>query len=80
LVVLGASGARPSAGQACSGFLLEWDGMRIVLDLGYGTLPPLLCHVPDGGVDAVVVTHEHADHCVDLHGLFRVRHYGSLAR
>lgn len=75
LVVLGASGSRPTAGQACSGFLLDWDGLRIVLDLGYGTVPQLLSHVPDGGVDAVVVTHEHPDHCVDLHALFRVRHY-----
>lgn len=75
LVVLGASGGRPTAGQACSGFLLDWDGVRIVLDVGYGTLPQLLTHVPDGGVDAVVITHEHPDHCVDLHGLFRVRHY-----
>ncbi len=73
--MLGASGGRPAAGQACSGFLLEWDGVRIVLDLGYATVPQLLTHVPDGGVDAVVVTHEHPDHCVDLHALFRVRHY-----
>lgn len=75
LVVLGASGGHPTAGQASSGFLLEWDGTRIVLDLGYATLPQLLTHVPDGAVDAVIVTHAHPDHCVDLHGLFRVRHY-----
>lgn len=35
LVVLGASGGRPTASQACSGFLIEWDGVRVVLDLGY---------------------------------------------
>jgi ribonuclease BN (tRNA processing enzyme) len=75
LVVLGASGGRPTDRQACSGFLIDWDGVRVVLDLGYATLPQLLRHVPDGGVDAVVVTHEHPDHCVDLHGLYRVRHY-----
>jgi ribonuclease BN (tRNA processing enzyme) len=74
LIVLGASGAQPTAEQGCSGFLLDWDGVRIVLDLGYDTLTELLSHVPDGGVTAVVVTHEHPDHCVDLHGLFRVRH------
>jgi ribonuclease BN (tRNA processing enzyme) len=75
LVVLGSSGARPTAEQGCSGFLLDWDGTRIVLDLGYGTLSRLLAYVPDGAADAVVVTHEHPDHCVDLHGLFRVRRY-----
>lgn len=75
LVVLGASAARPTSEQGCSGYLLEWDGVRIVLDLGYGTVQQLLTHVPDGAVDAVVITHEHPDHCVDLHALFRVRHY-----
>lgn len=34
-MVLGASGGRPAAGPACSGFLLDWDHTRIVLDLGY---------------------------------------------
>jgi ribonuclease BN (tRNA processing enzyme) len=76
---LGATGAYPEAGQACSGFLLEWDGFRAVLDLGYGTLPRLLAHVPAADVDAVVITHEHPDHCIDLHGLFRILHYGSSA-
>ena len=28
------------------------------------------------GVDAIVVTHRHADHAVDLHGLFRARWFG----
>jgi hypothetical protein len=33
--VLGGCGAWPEAGQACSGFLIEYDGFRLVLDLGY---------------------------------------------
>ncbi|WP_309113250.1 MBL fold metallo-hydrolase [Saccharothrix sp.] len=74
--VLGGCGAYPEPGRACSGFLVEWDGFRLVLDMGYATLPRLLRHCPDGAVDAVVITHEHPDHCVDLHGLFRLRHYG----
>ncbi|MEU7949165.1 MBL fold metallo-hydrolase [Micromonospora taraxaci] len=55
---------------------MEWDGYRLVLDLGYATLPRLLAHWPDGALDAVVITHEHPDHCIDLHGLFRMRLYG----
>lgn len=74
--MLGGCGAFPEPGRACSGFALEWDGYRLVLDLGYATLPRLLALWPDGAVDAIVVTHEHPDHCVDLHGLFRMRHYG----
>lgn len=80
LVVLGGCGAWPEPGRACSGFFLEYDGFRVVLDLGYGTLPRLLTlvgSVSAQGVDAVVVTHEHPDHMVDLHGLFRARWFGA---
>ena len=85
LVVLGSCGAWPEAGRACSGFLVEHDGFRVVLDLGYGTLPPLLAQLGSttaAGLDAVVVTHDHPDHVVDLHGLLRARLYdgGRLPR
>jgi len=76
VTVLGSCGAFPEPGRACSGFAVDWDGYRLVLDLGYATLPRLLRHWPDGAVDAVVITHEHPDHCIDLHGLFRMRFYG----
>lgn len=75
LTVLGSCGAWPEPGRACAGFLLEYDGFRVVLDLGYATLPRLLELCPDGAVDAVVVTHQHPDHCVDVSGLARVRYY-----
>lgn len=73
--VLGGCGAWPEAGRASSGFLVEYDGFRVVLDLGYGTLPRLLAHCPNGAVDAVVLTHEHPDHCVDAHALYRARSF-----
>jgi ribonuclease BN (tRNA processing enzyme) len=44
LTVLGGCGAWPEAGQACSGFLVEHDGFRLVVDLGYATMPRLLEH------------------------------------
>ncbi|NUR98366.1 MAG: MBL fold metallo-hydrolase [Kribbellaceae bacterium] len=75
LTVLGSCGAWPEAGRACAGFLLEYDGFRVVLDLGDAALPRLLEHCPHGEVDAVVVTHQHPDHCVDVSALARVRHY-----
>jgi ribonuclease BN (tRNA processing enzyme) len=77
VTVLGSCGAFPEPGRACSGFAVDWDGYRLVLDLGYATLPRLLAHWPDGELDAVAITHEHPDHCVDLHGLFRMRFYGT---
>lgn len=79
MTTLGGCGGWPERGRACSGFVVEHDGFRLVLDLGYGTLPRLLdllgSSVADG-LDAVVITHEHADHMVDLHGLFRARWFG----
>jgi len=76
LTVLGSCAAWPEPGRACSGYLVEYDGCRLVMDAGFATLPRLLEHCPGGTVDAVVVTHAHSDHCVDLNGLLRVRHYG----
>jgi ribonuclease BN (tRNA processing enzyme) len=75
LTVLGSCGAWPEAGRACAGFLLEYDGFKVVLDLGYAALPQLLRQLPTGEVDAVVVTHQHPDHCVDVSALARVRYY-----
>ena len=79
LTVLGSCGAWPEAGRACSGYLLDHEGFRVVLDLGYGTLPRLLSLLDSSaadGLDAVIVTHKHADHMIDLHGLFRARKFG----
>lgn len=76
LTVLGGQAAYPTAGQPCSGFLLTWDDWRIVLDLGYGTLTGLLQHIPDGRASAIIISHDHPDHWIDLHGLFRLLYYG----
>ncbi|MGO9278770.1 MAG: MBL fold metallo-hydrolase [Streptosporangiaceae bacterium] len=79
LTVLGSCGAWPEPGRACSGFLLEHDGSRIVLDLGYGTATRLLAALGStaaDGLDAVVVTHQHPDHMTDLHALLRARWFG----
>ena len=70
VTVLGACGAWPSPGEACSGFLVEHDGFRLVLDLGYATMPRLPS--PET-VDAVLISHGHPDHCADLNPLLRAR-------
>jgi ribonuclease BN (tRNA processing enzyme) len=76
LTVLGGCGAWPEAGQACSGFLLEHDDFRLVIDLGYATLPRLLEHIAAEDVDAVAISHGHPDHCADLNPLLRARVLG----
>ena len=73
LTVLGGCGAWPAAGQACSGYLLEHEGFRLLIDPGYATLPRLLEVSSAERVDAVLVSHGHPDHCADLHPLLRAR-------
>jgi ribonuclease BN (tRNA processing enzyme) len=73
VTVLGGCGAWPTADQACSGFLVEHDGFRLVVDLGYATFPRLLGHIRADEVDAVVISHGHPDHCADLSPLLRAR-------
>src|SRR5215475_8800681 len=73
LTVIGGCGAWPDAGQACSGYLVEHDGFRLLLDPGYAVLPRLLELVDADQIDAVFVSHRHPDHCADLNPLLRAR-------
>jgi ribonuclease BN (tRNA processing enzyme) len=73
LTVLGGCGAWPAAGSACSGYLVEDDGFRVLIDPGYATLPRLLEHCDAAAVDAVLISHGHPDHCADLNPLLRAR-------
>jgi ribonuclease BN (tRNA processing enzyme) len=42
LTVLGGSGGYPAASGACSGYLVEHDGFRLLVDPGYAIVPRLL--------------------------------------
>lgn len=70
LTVLGGHGTFPVAGGACSGYLLEQDGFRLWMDAGNGTLGKLLEHCGFQDVDAIWISHAHADHSVDLYPYF----------
>ncbi|HWD64323.1 MAG TPA: MBL fold metallo-hydrolase [Solirubrobacteraceae bacterium] len=66
LLVLGKSPAWPDPGGACSGYLLEQDGFTLLLDCGAGVLGKL-AEVQDYlTLDAVLISHLHADHILDL--------------
>ena len=58
---------------ACSGYLVDHDGFRVLIDPGYATLPRLLEYCDAAAVDAVLVSHGHPDHCADLNPLLRAR-------
>ena len=75
LHVLGGGGAFPTLRRACSGYLIEHEGFQVLVDPGHGTMPRLATvKIAVEQVDAVVVTHGHADHCADLNPLLRARH------
>jgi ribonuclease BN (tRNA processing enzyme) len=75
LTVLGCAGTYPGPQSPCSGYLLEHDGFRLVLDLGTGALGALQRHIDLLAVDAVYISHLHADHCLDLVGWSYARRY-----
>jgi ribonuclease BN (tRNA processing enzyme) len=69
VTVLGCAGSYPAVGEACSGYLVQANGRNVVLDLGPGTLANLQHHISLTEIDAVVLSHSHPDHWVDLTGL-----------
>jgi ribonuclease BN (tRNA processing enzyme) len=66
LIVLGSSGTYPGADDPASGYLVTDGRTRVWLDCGPGTMGPLQRHVALADLDAVVVSHSHPDHCMEL--------------
>ena len=66
LTVIGQWGAYPGPGDASSCYLLEAEGTKVLLDCGSGALSILQGIVPLWAIDAVVLSHYHADHIADL--------------
>jgi len=69
LTVLGCSGSVPGPESPASGYLLTDPGAPpLVLDLGGGSFGALQAHV-DPTTPTVLLSHLHADHCLDVTGL-----------
>ena len=66
ITVLGKSPSWQDADGACSGYLIEEDGFHLLLDCGNGVFSKLRRFVDYVDVDAVVISHLHADHFLDL--------------
>ena len=75
LIVIGGCGAWPEPGRACSGYLVEHEGHKLLMDPGYGTFT-LMKHAQAEEVSSVLVSHGHPDHCADLNPLLRARALG----
>jgi ribonuclease BN (tRNA processing enzyme) len=78
LTVLGSHGTWPGpSGETC-GYLVNHEGFNVWLDAGTGTLARLQERLPIEKIDAVLVTHGHPDHFLDMIPCFYARHYGGL--
>ncbi|MGI9196151.1 MAG: MBL fold metallo-hydrolase [Candidatus Nanopelagicales bacterium] len=75
LTVVGCSGSYPGPESPASCYLVEHDGFRVVLDLGNGSLGVLQRYADLESIDAVVLSHLHADHCLDLCSLYVHKRY-----
>lgn len=74
--VLGSSGTYPRPGAPASGYVVTGDGTTVVVDLGPGTLMPLLDGFDPREIDAVIVSHRHVDHSADVFGLYHALRFG----
>jgi ribonuclease BN (tRNA processing enzyme) len=79
LTPIGTSPAWYNPGEPSSGFLLEAAGQRVLVDCGSGVVSRYLAlYGAERPIDAIVLSHVHADHCFDLIPLKYGIDYGTL--
>jgi ribonuclease BN (tRNA processing enzyme) len=83
LTVIGCSGSLAGPSSPSSSYLVQAEAegrtWNLLLDLGSGALGPLQLHISPDDIDAILLSHLHPDHCVDLCGLYVWRRYGPAA-
>jgi ribonuclease BN (tRNA processing enzyme) len=62
--------------RACSGYLVESGGTRVWMDAGGGTWQALQTFMDFSDLDAIVLSHRHPDHTIDVLQCFHARRYG----
>lgn len=69
IVPVGVGSAYSAPGEAQSCYLVSAGGRSVAIDLGSGTMNLLQRQIAPEDLTAVIVTHLHPDHCVDLMSL-----------
>jgi len=69
VIVLGNNGPYPSAGGACSSYLVRSGNTSMLNDCGPGSLANLFKYMDPKDLDAILVSHLHYDHISDLYAL-----------
>jgi len=86
LTIVGCSGSYPGPDSPASCYLVQAEGpdpadpggtrtWSILLDLGNGALGALHRYVDPLAVDAILLSHLHADHCIDITSYYVLRKY-----
>jgi ribonuclease BN (tRNA processing enzyme) len=75
LTVLGCAGSFPGPDSACSAYLIEAEGFRLLVDFGVGSLSALQRYAGLHSINAILITHLHCDHVLDACSYVVVRRY-----
>ncbi|WP_067781261.1 MBL fold metallo-hydrolase [Actinomyces vulturis] len=79
ITVVGCTGSMSGPNSSASSYLIQADdGTRtwsIICDLGPGSMGQLLNHLDPRDLDAIAISHCHADHMVDLVGMHVYRRW-----
>ena len=79
VTVLGSSSSTPRPGRACSCYLVRAGDTAIALDLGTGSLSNLRRYVAPEDMSAVIISHMHPDHFLDVIPMRYALRYGPRA-
>jgi ribonuclease BN (tRNA processing enzyme) len=75
VTIVGWAGSFPGPDSAASCYLIDTGDFRLILDIGNGAVGALQRYVALSGIDAICLSHLHADHCLDMCGLSVARNY-----
>jgi ribonuclease BN (tRNA processing enzyme) len=75
VTVVGCSGSFPGPDSPASCYLFEAEGFRLVIDMGNGALGTLQRFTGLFSVDAICLSHLHADHCIDMGAYWIARQF-----
>ena len=71
LVFLGTAASIPTAARGLSSALIRRGGEALLIDCGEGTQRQLMRSVGLVEIDAIFITHTHADHVLGLPGMLK---------
>ena len=66
LTVLGKYGPFPAAGGACSGYLVEKENTKVLIECGSGVFSRLQQVCPINELSGIILSHLHSDHMSDI--------------